>query len=214
MKTASEPACHDRAAQADRGERPAAGPASDVDPGAGDAPPPSPSRGAAPGCRRASDAVGSAPIELERARRSPQQPGRRDGRRRRHARSLAGLERPTQRISNRSAPRAPPSIAPRLASTVASAALSRRSRDHASTASGRPRAPTSTVPSAQLRAQPRDAVGVARSRVESRKNTPCTRPWTTHRLRIDSSRPDHASRFRRVNAAFRPAAAQCSSARP
>ena len=53
--------------------------------------------------------------------------------------------------------------------------------DEASTASGAPSNRASTVPSPLLRTQPPTSCDSAALRVDSRKNTPCTEPWTTTR---------------------------------
>src|SRR3954468_23825549 len=57
------------------------------------------------------------------------------------------------------------------------------------TASGSPSATTSTAPSSRLRAQPATPSDSALRRVESRKKTPCTRPWATMRRRTPTSGP-------------------------
>ena len=54
--------------------------------------------------------------------------------------------------------------------------------------SGSPSNTASTVPFGVLRTQPVTPRRSASSRVESRKKTPCTRPWATTRLRIVAMR--------------------------
>src|SRR3954452_20258821 len=71
-------------------------------------------------------------------------------------------------------------------STLAPRGPSRANATIASTAPGSPWNSASTVPSGQLRTQPLTPRCSALRRVVSRKNTPCTEPWTTTRLATGS----------------------------
>ena len=57
----------------------------------------------------------------------------------------------------------------------------RRNATRTSTSSGAPSTCASTVPSGRLATQPATPRASARRRVDSRKKTPCTRPWTMTR---------------------------------
>src|SRR4051795_6152799 len=76
--------------------------------------------------------------------------------------------------------------APSTRSTLAPRGPSRANATMASTASGSPSNSASTEPSGQLRTQPLTPRCCALRRVVSRKNTPCTEPWTTTRLATGS----------------------------
>ena len=56
-----------------------------------------------------------------------------------------------------------------------------------STLSGSPERSTSTVPSRRLRTQPASPSARAVSTVQSRKKTPCTRPFTTTRTALGAA---------------------------
>ena len=82
-------------------------------------------------------------------------------------------------------PRAPSAGSSSTSSSATSACPgpARHSAISRSTASPEPSKTASTVPSGRLRAEPATPASPAARRTESRKKTPCTRPWARTRLR-------------------------------